>query len=55
MVLVGYDDQRNAFRLINSLGKAWGDGGFAWISYGVWQKQVSVGFVVLMQPAAHQN
>lgn len=33
MVLVGYDDARQAFRFVNSWGKDWGDNGFGWISY----------------------
>jgi C1A family cysteine protease len=49
MVLVGYDDARSAFRLMNSFGPNWGDNGYAWIGYALWQKQVSVGFVVATQ------
>jgi Domain of unknown function (DUF4384)/Papain family cysteine protease len=33
MTFIGYDDRRQAFRLINSWGKDWGDGGYAWLSY----------------------
>ena len=33
MTLIGYDDQRQAFRLINSWGRGWGDHGYAWMSY----------------------
>lgn len=33
MTVVGYDDARQAFRLVNSWGQQWGDRGFAWISY----------------------
>jgi len=33
MVLVGYDDRRQAFRLVNSWGTTWADHGYAWISY----------------------
>jgi hypothetical protein len=33
MVVVGYDDNRKAFRLMNSWGSAWGDNGFMWIDY----------------------
>lgn len=43
MVLVGYDEARGAFRLQNSWGKGWGDGGYAWIEYETWQKVVHSG------------
>ena len=33
MVVVGYDDHKSAFRLMNSWGKNWGDGGFIWVKY----------------------
>ena len=33
MALVGYDDARGAYRVMNSWGKDWGDKGFAWIAY----------------------
>jgi hypothetical protein len=33
MVIVAYDDSKGAFKVINSWGKSWGDGGFGWISY----------------------
>ena len=33
MILVGYSDRRQAFKVMNSWGTEWGDGGFAWISY----------------------
>ena len=33
MVVVGYDDGREAFQVLNSWGTAWGDGGFGWIKY----------------------
>ncbi|MCB0582111.1 MAG: hypothetical protein KDD10_22725 [Phaeodactylibacter sp.] len=35
MAIVGYDDARGAFRMVNSWGTEWGDGGFAWVSYGL--------------------
>jgi len=40
MVLVGYDDRRQAFRLINSWGAKWGDGGYAWIDYNVLRQRI---------------
>lgn len=33
MVVVGYDDRKEAFRLMNSWGKNWGDNGFIWVKY----------------------
>lgn len=33
LVVVGYDDQKSAFRLMNSWGKNWGDNGYIWIKY----------------------
>ena len=38
MALVGYDDARDAFRLLNSQGRDWGDNGYAWIGYAAWQQ-----------------
>lgn len=40
MTLIGYDDSRQAFRLINSWGRGWGDRGYAWISYDLFQPLV---------------
>lgn len=33
MVVIGYNDDMEAFRLFNSWGKAWGDLGFIWVKY----------------------
>ena len=33
MVLVGYSERRQAFKVMNSWGTEWGDGGFGWVSY----------------------
>ena len=33
MVLVGYSERRQAFKVMNSWGTEWGEGGFGWISY----------------------
>jgi C1A family cysteine protease len=46
MLAVGYDDERQAFRIVNSWGAAWGEGGFAWMAYAVWEAQVGPAFVI---------
>ncbi len=33
MLVVGYDDAKNAFKVVNSWGSEWGNGGFVWIDY----------------------
>lgn len=33
MVIVGYDDARQAYRFVNSWGTRWGEHGFGWLSY----------------------
>lgn len=35
MVLTGYDDGRHAFRVLNSWGRTWADGGYSWVDYNV--------------------
>jgi hypothetical protein len=46
MVVVGYDDARSAFRVMNSWGAHWSDNGFFWISYGFFPTVVREGYVV---------
>jgi len=46
MVVVGYDDSRQAFRIQNSAGSGWGDRGYAWFAYRLWSETVQVGFVI---------
>ncbi len=45
MILVGYSDDRGAFKVMNSWGKQWGNGGFGWISYGVFSQTVREAYV----------
>lgn len=35
MTIVGYDDTKSAFRILNSWGTGWGDGGYAWVDYSL--------------------
>ncbi len=46
VVVVGYDDTREAFKIVNSWGKNWGNEGYLWIDYEVFQKIVIEAFVV---------
>lgn len=47
MLVVGYDNTKEAFRVINSWGKNWGDGGYVWVDYKLFQDPDAVmyGFV----------
>lgn len=50
MTLVGYDEQRQAFRLINSWSPRWGDHGYAWISYNLLRTRISNAYVLNVGP-----
>ncbi|MCF7928970.1 MAG: hypothetical protein K9L68_08665 [Spirochaetales bacterium] len=49
MTVLGYDDSRNAFRLINSWGSRWGDGGYAWVDYGLFGRLTKTAMVLYDQ------
>ncbi len=38
MLVVGYSDEMNAFKVVNSWGKSWGNDGFVWIDYKAFQE-----------------
>ncbi|MFD1314568.1 C1 family peptidase [Namhaeicola litoreus] len=38
MLVVGYDDTKQAFKVVNSWGKNWGNNGFVWIDYKAFQE-----------------
>ncbi len=40
MAVVGYDDDRQAFRIMNSWSPQWGDSGFLWMHYDTFDKTV---------------
>jgi hypothetical protein len=46
MTAIGYDDARQAFRIQNSWGRKWADGGYGWLSYGFWTRNTGVGYVI---------
>ena len=41
IVVVGYDDTRHAFKLMNSYGNGWGNEGFIWMDYDLFPTNVS--------------
>jgi hypothetical protein len=45
MVVVGYDDALGAFKVINSWGPQWGEGGYGWITYAHFRVVVNEVFV----------
>jgi hypothetical protein len=46
MLAIGYDDSRKAFRIQNSWGRKFGEGGYAWLSYDFWVRNVGLGYVI---------
>ena len=38
MLVVGYDDAMNAFKVVNSWGRGWGNEGFVWIDYKAFEE-----------------
>ncbi len=46
LLVVGYDESRNAFKIINSWGVHWGNEGYLWIDYEVFGKILIEAFVV---------
>lgn len=45
MVLVGYDDSKQAFKVLNSWGPKWSSQGYGWIAYSHFAKVVREGYV----------
>lgn len=46
MLLVGYDNSRKAFKVMNSWGKTWGTNGFVWIDYESFRTMIVEAYVV---------
>ena len=46
MIVVGYSDDKNAFKIMNSWGREWGDSGFGWIDYTLFRRVVNEAYVV---------
>jgi len=55
MTIVGYDDAKKAFRIVNSWGQGWGDRGFAWASYDLMTNPQFVKYCFVGYPDATVN
>jgi hypothetical protein len=51
IVLVGYDDGKQAYKVINSWGSGWGNQGFGWIAYDTFRQMVKEGYVIQDDPS----
>lgn len=51
MVIVGYDDSRNAFRIMNSWSDRWGENGFVWYDYGLFAEMHHTAMVMYDKPS----
>jgi len=47
LLVVGYDESRNAFEVMSSWGNQWGAGGYVWISYDNFGKYTDNGYVMV--------
>jgi hypothetical protein len=47
LLVVGYNDQMQAFKFVNSWGTIWGDRGFGWISYNNYNRVVVESFTMI--------
>jgi hypothetical protein len=47
LLIVGYDDNYGAFKFINSWGPNWGDNGFGWISYNIYNAVVPQSWIMI--------
>jgi hypothetical protein len=47
MCVVGYDDVRGAFEVLNSWGRKWGNAGFIWIPYTTFVNFVTEGYEII--------
>lgn len=55
LVVVGYDELRGAFRVMNSWGKEWGKDGFIWIKYKEFGKYCKYAYTLHLGEASANN
>jgi hypothetical protein len=51
MVVAGFDDRLQAFKVINSWGRKWADEGYGWISYRAFMANAVAAFIMKEGPA----
>lgn len=49
MCVIGYDEGKQAFEILNSWGEKWGDNGFGWIKYDDYGKYCKYGFQLFLK------
>jgi hypothetical protein len=54
IVAVGYDDDKNAIKILNSWGKGWGENGYGWIDYAFFPQVVNQAFVMYDMPTPRE-
>lgn len=45
MVITGFDDAKNAFKVMNSWGKEWGNNGYTWMDYSLVEDGVFMAYI----------
>ena len=45
MTIVGYDDEKQAFKIMNSWGKGWGEEGYMWLNYEGFKNRLAEAYV----------
>ncbi|TGL61771.1 cysteine protease [Leptospira ognonensis] len=45
LIVIGFDDDKHAFRVWNSWGKNWADNGYLWIEYSLFQKLTKAAYI----------
>ncbi len=46
VVVIGYDDRKGAYKIFNSWGDDWGDEGYGWIAYDLFEEIVVEAYIV---------
>ncbi|KAB2806827.1 C1 family peptidase [Phaeocystidibacter luteus] len=47
LVVIGYDDRRGAYKVLNSWGDDWGDNGYGWIAYDIFTSMVREAYILV--------